>query len=56
MASHGDAETAAADIVFEPRVKFAGNSYWDFFLFLQNSYAQTTKDPTTSLESLDRQY
>ena len=33
MASHGDAETAAADKVFEPRVKFAGKSCWDFFYF-----------------------
>ena len=33
MASHGDTQTAAADVLFEPRVKFDGNGCCDFFYF-----------------------
>ena len=33
MASHGDTQTAAADVLFEPGVKFDGNGCCDFFYF-----------------------
>ena len=54
MTSCGSPETTAAEVFFEPTVKFAENGCSGFFyIFLQNSYAKMTKDPTMSLEPRD---
>ena len=45
MASHGNLETTAADVLIEPRVEFAGNGCCHFFLFFADFLRLNDKRP-----------